>query len=115
MHRTTNGFTLPELLVTMTILTMLVVLMANLINGASHLISASSKRSESAKQARRLLDRMAVDFDQIVRRSDLDYYLKTSGNSQPGNDQIAFYSQVPGYYPSTGSQGPVSVVSYRVN
>ena len=32
-----------------------------------------------------------------------------------GNDQIAFYSAVPGYYPSTGSQSPVSLVAYRVN
>ena len=34
---------------------------------------------------------------------------------QPGNDKIAFYSTVPGYYPSTGSQSPVSLVAYRVN
>ena len=32
-----------------------------------------------------------------------------------GNDQIAFYSGVPGYYPLTGSQSPVSLVAYRVN
>ena len=31
------------------------------------------------------------------------------------NDQIAFYSAVPGYYPSTGSQSPVSLVGYRIN
>ena len=32
-----------------------------------------------------------------------------------GNDQVAFYSAVPGYYPTTGSQSPVSLVAYRVN
>jgi hypothetical protein len=32
-----------------------------------------------------------------------------------GNDRIAFYSGVPGYYPPTGSQSPVSLVAYRVN
>ena len=32
-----------------------------------------------------------------------------------GNDRIAFYSAIPGYYPSTGSQSPVSLVAYRVN
>ena len=32
-----------------------------------------------------------------------------------GNDRIAFYSAVPGYYPATGSQSPVSLVAYRVN
>src|SRR5262249_10771358 len=34
---------------------------------------------------------------------------------QLGNDQIAFYSVVPGYYPATGLQSPVSLVAYRVN
>ncbi len=51
----------------------------------------------------------------MLRRSDVDYYLKTPANVQPGNDQIAFYSEVPGYYPSTGSQSPISLVSYRIN
>ena len=32
-----------------------------------------------------------------------------------GNDQIAFYSAVPGYYPPTGLQSPVSLVAYRIN
>ena len=57
-------------------------------------------------------------------RSDVDYYLKSSATPpptgvrnllQPGNDTIAFYSTVPGYYPPTGSQSPVSLVAYRVN
>ena len=51
----------------------------------------------------------------MLRRSDVDYYLKTPANVQPGNDQIAFYSEVPGYYPSTGAQSPISLVSYRIN
>jgi len=32
-----------------------------------------------------------------------------------GNDQIAFYSAVPGYYPATGEKSPVSLVAYRIN
>jgi hypothetical protein len=64
---------------------------------------------------------MAIDFAQMVKRSDVDYYVKSSATAplrrvlQLGNDQIAFYSTVPGYYPSTGSQSPVSLVAYRVN
>ena len=37
---------------------------------------------------------------------------------QPGNDEIAFYSNVPGYYgrtPRVRSRGPVSIVGYRIN
>jgi hypothetical protein len=67
---------------------------------------------------------MAIDFAQMVKRSDVDYYVKSSATPpptgvrnvlQPGNDKIAFYSAVPGYYPSTGSQSPVSLVAYRIN
>ena len=56
---------------------------------------------------------MAIDFAQMVKRSDVDYYLKYLQPRrcvdvlQPGNDQIAFYSNVPGYYPTGGFQSPV--------
>jgi hypothetical protein len=69
-------------------------------------------------QARQLLDRMAIDFAQMITRSDVTYYLKGgTGGSQTGNDQIAFYSAVPGYYSTTTSttQSPISLVAYRVN
>jgi hypothetical protein len=79
---------------------------------------------DADSQARQLLDRMAIDFAQMVKRSDVDYFAKGTvaphsvGGTMAGNDQIAFYSTVPGYYPSgysTGSQSPVSLVAYRVN
>jgi hypothetical protein len=44
---------------------------------------------------------MAVDFSQIVKRQDVDYYFQKNGNGSPGmNDQMAFYSESTGYYPS---------------
>jgi hypothetical protein len=67
---------------------------------------------------------MAIDFAQMVKRSDVDYYVKSNPPSggigmrtvrQLGNDQIAFYSAVPGYYPASSYQSPVSLVAYRVN
>jgi hypothetical protein len=64
---------------------------------------------------------MAVDFAQLVKRTDLDFFAKGTvvpnsvGGPMTGNDQIAFYSAVPGYYPPTGAQSPVSLVAYRVN
>src|SRR5207237_6386964 len=77
----------------------------------------------------------------MMKRSDVDYYLKSSWFAstsptpapgcaaacssvyssgvrsllQSGNDTIAFYSVVPGYYPSSGSQSPISLIAYRVN
>jgi len=72
-----------------------------------------------------------VDFAQMLKRTDIDYYVKGPTNynghgnghgwgqrkqtGQQGSDQIAFFSQVPGYYPSAGSQSPISLVAYRVN
>ena len=76
---------------------------------------------DADSQARQLLDRIAIDFAQMVKRSDVDFLAKGTlapnsvGGPMVGNDQIAFYSAVPGYYPSTGLQSPVSLVAYRVN
>ena len=64
---------------------------------------------------------MAIDFAQMVKRNDVDLFAKGTvapnsvGGTMAGNDRIAFYSAIPGYYPSTGSQSPVSLVAYRVN
>ena len=116
-----GGFTLAELLVSVGVLVLLIFLATQLLNSAATITTLGHKRMDADSQARQLLDRMAIDFAQIVKRSEVDYYVKSSAASplrsvlQPGNDQIAFYSAVPGYYPATGSQSPVSVVAYRVN
>jgi hypothetical protein len=110
-----RGFTLVELLVSFGILALLVFFVTSLVNSAATITTLGHKQMDADSQGRQLLDRMTVDFAQMVKRSDVDYYLKSSANTQPGNDQIAFYSTVPGYYPSTGSQSPVSLVAYRIN
>jgi hypothetical protein len=121
---------LAELLVTVGILVLLVLLFTQLLKSAATVTTLGHKRMDADSQARQVLDRMAIDFAQMVKRSDVDYYLKSSwfasGAPTPaptgvrfvrqlGNDTIAFYSGVPGYYPSAGSQSPVSLVAYRVN
>ena len=74
---------------------------------------------DTDSQARQLLDRMAIDFAQLVKRIDVDFFGKGTAPSAPtnmfGNDRIAFYSGVPGYYPTSSYQSPVSLVAYRVN
>jgi hypothetical protein len=110
-----QAFTLTELLVSIAILIGLVLLVARLFSSASTITTSGNKRMDADAQARPLFERIAVDFAQMVKRSDVDYYLKSPANSQAGNDQIAFYSTVPGYYPSSGSQSPISVVAYRIN
>ena len=127
----TDGFTLAELVVTVGVLVLLVFLATQLFNSAATITTLGHKQMDADSQARQLLDRMAIDFAQMVKRSDVDYYVKSyppAGGigpiprtvQQPGNDQIAFYSGVPGYYPALptpmpNSNSPVSLVAYRVN
>lgn len=118
--RRTHAFTLAELLVTSGVLVLLVFLTAQLLITAATVTTLGHKQMDADAQARQLLDRMAIDFAQMVKRSDVDYYVKSSAAAplrrvlQPGNDQIAFYSNVPGYYPSSGAPSPVSLVAYRI-
>jgi type II secretion system protein J len=115
------GFTLAELLVSIGVLVLLVLLFTQLLNSAATITTLGHKQMDGDSQARQLLDRMAIDFAQMVKRSDVDFFAKGTvapnsvGGTMAGNDQIAFYSTVPGYYPPTGSQSPVSLVAYRVN
>jgi hypothetical protein len=115
-----SGFTLAELIVSVGVLVILVLLATQLLNSAASIATLGHKQMGADAQARQLLDRMAIDFAQMVKRSDVDYYLKSSATAplrhvlQSGNDQIAFYSAVPGYYPSYGAQSPMSLVAYRV-
>jgi type II secretory pathway pseudopilin PulG len=129
-----SAFTLAELLVSVGVLVVLVFLASQLLQGTATITTLGHKQMEADAQARQVLDRMAIDFAQMVKRSDVDYYVKSSWFAsgtpppppgitpvpvlravlQPGNDQIAFYSSVPGYYPATGAQSPVSLVAYRV-
>jgi hypothetical protein len=116
-----HGFTLAELLVSIGVLVLLVLLFTQLLNSAATITSLGHKRMDADSQARQLLDRMAIDFAQMVKRSDVDFFAKGTiapnsvGGAMAGNDRIAFYSSVPGYYPPTGSQSPVSLVAYRIN
>jgi Tfp pilus assembly protein PilV len=127
-RRGAAGFTLAELLVTVGVLVVLVLLFTQLLNSAANITTLGHKRMDGDSQARELLDRMAIDMMQMVKRSDVYYHLKASTSAadcpatecgtQPGNDKIAFYSNVPCYYASdsTGSQhSSVSLVGYRIN
>src|SRR5438270_4619100 len=121
MRKALRAFTLVELLVAISILVVLTLTAATLFESASNATIRIDKHIEADAEARPVLDRMAIDIAQMVKRTEVDYYLKSPASPQtaippaPGNDQLAFFSQVAGYYPSTGSQSPLSLVAYRVN
>jgi len=115
MKKSHDGFTIVELLVSVAVLVVLVLLISRLFSSAATVTTSGNKRMDADTQLRPLFDRLAIDFSQMVKRADIDYYLKSSSNVQAGNDQLAFYGTVSGYYPSSGSQSPISLVGYRIN
>jgi len=115
MRRSGDAFTIVELVVSAVVLVILVLLIGRMFSSASAVTTSGNKRMDAEAQLRPLFERLAVDFSQMLKRSDVDYYLKSPAITQTGNDQVAFYSTVAGYYPSSGSQSPISVVGYRIN
>jgi hypothetical protein len=137
------GFALAELLVSVGVLVLLVFLASQLMNTAANITTLGHKKMDADSQTRQLFDRMAIDFDHMVRRSDMDYYIKSSSFAtgaptpapacspacanmysagvrtvvQSGNDQIAFYCTVQGYgyFPTPTVESPLSIVAYRIN
>ena len=121
---TSRGFTLVELLVSLGVLSLLVFFVTSLVNSAATITTLGHKQMDADSQARQFLDRMAIDFAKMVKRNDLDFFAKGTtapnsvGGAMAGNDRIAFFSQLPGYYPTgstTTTQSPVSLIAYRVN
>jgi hypothetical protein len=117
-----QGFTLAELVISIAVLVLLVLLFTQLLNSAATTTTLGNKRMDADSQARQLLDRMASDFDQMLKRTDISYFVKTLRNPQTAatqggnpNDQIAFFSAVPGYYSQAGYNSNASLVAYRLN
>ena len=73
-----SGFTLAELLVSVGVLVVLVLTFRQLLKSAATITTLGHKQMDADSQARQLLDRMAIDFAQMVKRSDVDYYVKSS-------------------------------------
>src|SRR5205823_2179292 len=118
-------------LISLAVTVIIILMVAQLMNSATAVTRTGSKHIDTDTQARAALDRMALDFAKMLKRTDVDYYIKEPSGKYKGhgnghgygkklnsgqqlNDQIAFFAQVPGYYPA-GAQSPVSLVAYRVN
>ncbi|MEO7725072.1 MAG: prepilin-type N-terminal cleavage/methylation domain-containing protein [Chthoniobacterales bacterium] len=114
MRGSRHAFTLAELLVSMAVLTLLVLFVGSMVNSAANVVSLGNKRMDTDSQVRPVLDRMGIDLANMIKRPDVDYYVKGL-DPEAGNDRIAFFCNAQGYYPSTGSQSPISLVSFRIN
>jgi prepilin-type N-terminal cleavage/methylation domain-containing protein len=126
-HRTQlgdrNGFTLVEILVALTVLSLIVLVIAQIFSASSTAISQNSKTINALDASESVLQQIGLDISRMVLRNDVDYgfvknALGTAGNL-PGNDQLSFYARTTGFSsttqaPSTGTLRPLSVVGYQV-
>src|SRR6266581_1465669 len=128
---TCRGFTLAEMLISTVVLALLILIVTQVINTAATTVRPANKHIDTDTEARTVFDRMAVDFAQMLKRADVDYYMKANTTKYPGhsgdhrkggggpqgqqdlNDYMAFYTQTPGY--SSSSSSPISLVAYRIN
>lgn len=118
-HAFRNAFTLLELLVSMSVLTMLIVFVAQLVGSASAVTTGSRKHMDADTEARLVFDRMAADFAKMVRRTDVDYvFYKNQAAGSGINDAVFFYSEAPAYYsgsPNVTSKSTGALIGYRIN
>src|SRR5437773_10348443 len=88
-RRTRGGFTLVEMLISIGVLALLVLLLSGLVNSAATISRTSSKHIDTDTQARVVLDRLAIDFGQMLKRTDIDYFVKQPGKANyPGNSAV---------------------------
>src|SRR5271167_735494 len=121
-----GAFTLVEMLVSIAVLSIMMVGVVQIMNGAMTASTAGGKRMDADTQARMVLDRIAYDISKIVKRSDVEYYLEKNpatsdenpNGSADSNDQMIFFSESGGYFPNTvntNQEGTASLVGYRIN
>ncbi|XHR27171.1 MAG: type II secretion system protein J [Chthoniobacteraceae bacterium] len=120
MRRLVEGaFSLVELMVSVSVLTLIVMMVSQLVNSATVTTINSTKLIDTDSQARLIFSRMAEDFAAMFNRPDLNYYFHSRSG---GNDELYFFSQVTGYVAeqdpagtSDSSINTASLVGYRVN
>src|SRR6266851_3160267 len=104
-----RAFTLVEMLISIVVLALLILLVTQVVSTTATVARPASKHIDTDTQARAILDRIAADFGRMLKRTDVDYYIKQPvkynghGNGhgygkklqtgQQGSDQISFFTQ----------------------
>ena len=107
-----RGFTLVEMLVAATVMTMLVLMIAGLMRGASSTIATSGRHLDADGQARQVLDQIQMDLARMLKRTDIYFQFA----KQAGNDQFTFYCETPGLFATgvpSSKQSNLSLLCYR--
>ncbi|XHR30484.1 MAG: type II secretion system protein J [Chthoniobacteraceae bacterium] len=108
------GFSLVELLVSVSVLTLLAVIVAGMVNATVSLSVTGRRHLDADSEARQVFDSLAQDFGNMVGRSDVDCVFA----KQSGNDAFFFFSEAPAFYSGTtapSAKNTVALVGYRIN
>lgn len=112
-----KGFTLVELMVTMTILSIIGLLIAQITSAATRTVRISRQAVDAASQARTAFDRIALDFRSMLQRSEADCFfrdpLAASNSGYDADNLMLFLSSVTSSGPTTGGNRGLSMVAYR--
>ncbi len=128
-----HGFTLIEMMVSVAVLSLIVVAVAQITNTTAAVVHGT-RRMDADTESRLIFNHMAIDFGHMLKRSDLDYSSfkqpagtlsslygggAISANLQTGNDECAFYTESDGYFsgssqPSGQGKSPVVLVAYMI-
>src|SRR5438132_6199775 len=79
-QRKWHAFTLVEMLISIVVLALLILLVTQVVNTAATVARPANKHIDTDIQARAILDRMAADFARMLKRTDVDYYIKQPTN-----------------------------------
>jgi prepilin-type N-terminal cleavage/methylation domain-containing protein len=107
-----SGFTLVELMVSISVLAILGGLVAQLMSSASRLTSTSKQSSDCDTEARYALGQISADIAHRVRRPDVDALVKIVA----GNSRLYLFSETAGFAPTldASARSTVSLVGYRL-
>lgn len=104
--RTSSGFTMIELLASMSVLLVLMTVLSQVVGMASSSWLTGKARIDAFSQARTTLSAMDRDFKRMVLRPDLAAFTDSAGSASA----LAFYTRVQG---GTGDRS-VSLVEYQI-
>jgi len=111
-----GAFTLVEMLVSIAVLAILGVIVAQILSSTTKTATGSEKRIDANNQARLIFDRMGSDLGAIAKNSSVNFLFLP----QNGNDAFYFFSEATGYFSGDAAQNAAransfSLVGYRVS
>ena len=110
-----KAFTLVEVLVSLGVLSLIVLMVAQILTGSTNAITQNNKTLDALNGGEVVFQQIGLDISRMLLRDDIDYnFIKNPG----GNDVLSFYARTSGLSstgsPVQGTPRPLSVVGYKV-